>query len=136
MAKIGNHGKQIIAASQEAYRSIRPEHEVIHAVLLAWARWLAVRWHPQSVKSLEGRYKPPPMYEEPIPENPHNLLLCHAVEKLIVNAPNNYGTHLRLWYVRRLPMEAAARKLNRAYAQAEPHLARAREHVMVHIKTT
>lgn len=126
---------RIISESQESYRTIRSEHAEIHAVLLAWASWLSVRWHPQSVKSVEGRYKPPPMYDEPIPHKPHNLLLCHAVEKLIADAPNDYGTHLRLWYVRRLPMEAAAHKIKRSYAQAGPHLAKAREYVMVRIKT-
>lgn len=118
----------------QAYRIIKPDHEAIHDHLLAWARWCKIKWHPQAVKSLEGRYRPPPMYEPAAPSTPPDLLLCYAIERLIASAPNQFGQHLRMWYIRRYPMEAAARKLGMPYSQVEPHLTRARQFVLVHLK--
>lgn len=117
----------------ESYRLIRPSHEQIHTSLLNWVNWVRVKWHPQSVKSLEGRYRPPPCWHPHEPSNPPDLNLAHKIEDLIVSAPNHYGEHLRLWYVRRAPAEIAERKLHMKLMQLEPHIAASREYMLIHL---
>lgn len=118
----------------EAYRIIRPEHLAIHEAILNWARWCRVSSvvHRRT-PSLEGRYRPPPMYDYPIPSMPPDINHAHKLEALIVEAPHDYGKHIRLWYIRRLPLEAAGKKLHIAYFQLEAHLAASREYVLNHL---
>lgn len=117
----------------ENYRIIRPEHEHIHQQLLNWVNWVRIKWHPSRVKSLEGRYRPPPCWEPPAPSNPPDLNLAHKIEDLIREAPNHYGEHLRLWYIRRVRAEIAERKLHLRLCQLEPHLAASREFILTRL---
>ena len=105
---------------------INSEHEEIHSILLNWARWCKTGHHPQRCKSLEGNYRPPPMYHEPKPFSPPDILQAIKVETLISRAPNQYGKHLIYWYIRRFPNVAARKKLNIAIDEVDHHLYRAR----------
>mgnify|MGYP001558516551 CR=1 FL=1 len=118
-------------AALESYRTIRPEHAEIHKSLQNSANWCRVGTVQRRTPSLEGRYRPPPCWHQPEPPNSPDINHAHRVEELIVSAPHDYGTHLRLWYIRRWPMKAAAKKLKIAYPQIEPHLAAAREYIKI-----
>ncbi len=118
----------------ESYRIIRPEHESIHETLLNWARWCKVNTHPhRRTPSLEGRYRPPPMWEEPILSKPPDLKLAYSIERLIVVSPHDYGKHIRFWYIRRLSLSMAAKKLHITPLKLESHLAASREFIKNHL---
>jgi hypothetical protein len=105
---------------------IIPEHEEIHSILLNWARWCKTGNHPQRCKSLEGNYRPPPMYHEPVPSNPPDVLQAIKVEILISRAPSQYGKHLICWYIKRLPPQAIKKKLSKKADEVDHHLYMAR----------
>ena len=119
---------------REAYRTIRPDHNDVHAILQNWVRAIQVRKHFSRCRSIEGRYRPPPMYHEPAPSNPPDLIQADQIELLIREAPHDYGKHLRFWYIRRLSPEMACKKLHIGIGLLEPHLACARGYIKNHLK--
>ena len=118
----------------ERYLLISPEHEEIHKSLLEWANWGRNKWHPQTCQSLEGGYRPPPMFEEPAPQFVPNLKQIYAIEALIVSAPRKYGKHLVLYYLKKFPPEAIKKKLHLKRDRMVSHLYDSREYVMRHLK--
>lgn len=106
---------------------IDESHESIHIILLNWARWCKTTKHPQRCRSLEGRYRPPPMYHEPVPSNPPDVNQAIKVERLIVTAPHQYGKHLVCYYIKRLPPQAVRKKLGIPLSAIDDHLTRSRD---------
>lgn len=113
----------------ENYRKINPEHEEIHEKLQKWANWAKNHWHPQTCQSLEGNYRPPPMFEEPTPQFLPDLQSIYNIEYIVVNAPMKYGQHLVYWYIRKWPHEAIKCRLRIRRSRMCPHLWEAREWV-------
>ena len=118
----------------ERYDLIPPEHAAIHESIMEWARWGQIHWHPQLCRSLERNYRPPPMYETTTPQMIPNLKLIYAIERLVVNAPKQFGTHLVYYYIRKLPPQATRKKLHLSKDCIVSHLHDAREYLILHLK--
>jgi hypothetical protein len=119
----------------ENYRIVSPEHTEIHESLLRWAAWARVKHHPATCRSLEGNYKPPPMYAEPAPRFTPDHKLVHLMERLIVAAPRNLGQHLIYYYLKRLAPDVVGKKLKLRRDRIVPHLVEAREYIRNHLTT-
>ena len=109
------------------------DHESIHAALLNWARWCRVTQRPHRCRSIEGRYRSPPVYHDPAPSNPPDANQAIRVEALIVDAPNDYGKHLTYHYIKRLPPAAMRKKLGLPPAAIDYHLERSRAWLNNHL---
>ena len=117
----------------ESYRIISPEHTDVHESLLKWASWARVRHHPATCRSLEGSYRPPPMFEEPAPVFTPDHKLVYREEDLIVSAPNQFGHHLIYYYLKRFPPEAVKKRLKLSRSRMVQHLGEAREYIKRHV---
>lgn len=119
----------------ENYQIVNPEHTDVHDSLLKWASWARVRHHPATCRSLEGNYKPPPMYAPQPPKFMHDHKLAHRIEDLIVSAPRQLGQHLVYFYLKKYPPEAVKKRLKLSRSRMVQHLGEAREYIRLHLPT-
>jgi len=109
------------------YHLIPESHFNVHEALLNWVKWLSTSPPQRRTPSLEGNYRPPPMYEPPSPRLVLDHKQAQAIEELVVSAPHKYGKHITMWYIKRLNPIAVKRKLS--ITNLDSHIYDAREYI-------
>jgi len=94
------------------YCYVSLEHELIHARLVNWERWVRVRPHGWQVAPMFRMYQSKArQWHAPVIQTPVNTLDAAVLEKAVYALPEKHREAIRWWYVYRRDPVGMARLL-------------------------
>lgn len=94
------------------YCYVALEHEIIHARLENWARWVRVRPHGWQTAPMFRMFQSKArQWEAPVIQTPVNTLDAAQVEKAVAELPRKHREAVRWSYVHKQDPAAMARRL-------------------------